>query len=341
MIFSCTSTESVGCTFLDWSIHFITGQSRFYNIKQGWQPLSNNPVTVTNAHGHNKNHPSGFERTKYAINQLLPLHQDKLTSIYSFPLHLDAVANNLKISIEEISQPHNQKSISQYRTADYNQLLSYIATQSQVIFVSSGDNLNFYHQIVRSIDRMPLSAAPAESSAEIQDELDRSFFGDSIASWNNQNLTDIWDIRERKALQSNLTKSNFGVGELQVDFSFPHYWMDCVNWWFDGIVMIQEIVAWLKLKVDSDRFQEWIPIYYSWQKIQAKNLRFQWQYKHIIDCIINNWSYPIDLTFDEEIFIQHCLIYQHNLNLKTWQLIKFPNNTQELHKLLEPNIHTV
>jgi hypothetical protein len=68
-------------------------------------------------------------------------------------------------------------------------------------------------------------------------------------------------------------------------------------------------------------------------------LQFEYNYKHIVESIVNNWSYPIDLTFDQEIVIQHCLIYHYGLNLKTWQLEKFPNNTQDLHKLLEPNIH--
>lgn len=341
MIFSCTSAKSVGCTFLDWSIHFITGQSSFYNIKQGWQPLSGNPVTITNAHGHNKNHPGGFEKTKYAINQLLQLPQDKLTSIYPHPLQLDTVASNLEITIKEIWLPSNQKSISKYRTTDYNQLLSYIATQSRVIFVGGDNDLNMYHQVLRSTDRMPLSDIPAKSTVEIRNELDCAFFSDSINSWSNQNLTDVWDLRERKALQSNLTSSGLGIGELHVEFSFPHYWMNCHSWWFDGINTIQDIIAWLELKIESNRFQEWIPIYHSWQKIQAKNLKFQWSYQHIVDCIVNNWSYPINLTFDEEVLIQHCLIYQHNLNLKTWQLEKFPDNTQKLHKLLEPNTHTV
>ena len=31
------------------------------------------------------------------------------------------------------------------------------------------------------------------------------------------------------------------------------------------------------------------------------------------------------------------IIYKHNLGLKTWQLEKFPANTQDLHTLLESN----
>jgi len=78
-----------------------------------------------------------------------------------------------------------------------------------------------------------------------------------------------------------------------------------------------------------------------WQKKQLDLLDFCYNQPHIVDAIVNNLYYEIDLTFDQEIIIQHCLIYQHGLNLKTWQLEKFPNNTQDLHKLLEPNIHSV
>lgn len=341
MIFCCTSNKAVGCTFLDWSIHFITGQTEFYNTKYGWEPLSNNPVTNINAHGHNKNHPSGFNKTKNTIDQLLQFPQNVLTSCYPQPLHMDMAADDLNIPINDLDQLHNQKSISQHRTNDYNQLLKYVSTESQVIFVNAGDNLNLYHRVLRSTSRMPLSPGPARSTAEMHDEVDFAFFKDSIKDWNNQGLTDIWDIRERRALQSNLINENHGTGEINVDFSFEHYWIDCRSWWFDGVDTIQDIIAWLNLKIDTDRFQLWIPIYHAWQKMQAKHLKFQFNCQHIVDSIVNNWSYPIDLTFDEEVVIQHCLIYQHNLNLKTWQLTKFPNNTQHLHKLLEPNIHAV
>ena len=48
----------------------------------------------------------------------------------------------------------------------------------------------------------------------------------------------------------------------------------------------------------------------------------------VFDAIVHNWYYEIDnLTFEQEVIIQHCLIYQHGLNLKTRQLEKFPSNT--------------
>ena len=56
----------------------------------------------------------------------------------------------------------------------------------------------------------------------------------------------------------------------------------------------------------------------------------------------NDYDYALPrLTLKQESIIQHCLIYWHNLNLKTWGLTHFPNNARLLHQLLEPNIHTV
>ena len=46
-----------------------------------------------------------------------------------------------------------------------------------------------------------------------------------------------------------------------------------------------------------------------------------------------------NLDIVRESTIQHVLIYKHGLTLKSWGLEKFPNNTQDLHLLLEPNIY--
>jgi hypothetical protein len=48
-----------------------------------------------------------------------------------------------------------------------------------------------------------------------------------------------------------------------------------------------------------------------------------------------------NFEFYQEAIIQHIMIYKYGMNFKLWQLEKFPDNTQDLHKLLEPNIHKV
>jgi hypothetical protein len=256
-------------------------------------------------------------------------------SFYSSQLLFNNAAAALDISMDDLTVSNQQK-IAQYREQDYNQLLNFANDQqAKIVFVSLNDTLPMYLVNVRYLERMPFDNRPAESIADIQQSLDTVFFKDSLATWNDQHITNIWDVRERRALNTRL----FDRPSLKINFSFPHYWLDSQNLWYNSVEEIVKIMAWLDLEIDQSRFDKWTTVYRKWQKVQIAALQFQYNYRHIVDCTVNNWSYEINLTFEQEVVIQHLLIYQHNLNLKTWQLEKFPNNTKDLHQLLEPNIH--
>lgn len=76
--------------------------------------------------------------------------------------------------------------------------------------------------------------------------------------------------------------------------------------------------------------------------MQNDALKFYRSLSHIVECIVQGGYYELPaLSLEQEAIIQHCLIYQHNLNIKTWQLEKFPSNTIRLHQLLEPNSHSL
>lgn len=334
MIVCSTSVRSAGCTFLDWSVHFLTGQTDFYHTMRGWGPLSPNPIDRINAHGHKKNHPSGLAKTQQALLQCQQQH-NRLTSIYPHPIQNDDAAKDLSIDINTMTS-EQWKLVLDYQQVDYNQMLQMCHAHSvKIIVVSISDHLCMYANTVRSLDRMPFYNRSAESADSIHDSIDNIFFKDAIREWQNLGLHDIWDVRERRALKNNLLEWK----QQPVDLNFDHYWVDAQNLWYNGEREIPKIIQWLGLTMESDRFNLWVPICQEWQKMQLDTLQFQYNYQHIVDSVVNNWSYSIDLTFEQEVIIQHCLIYQHNLNLKTWQLTKFPNNTQEIHKLLEPNIH--
>ena len=113
--------------------------------------------------------------------------------------------------------------------------------------------------------------------------------------------------------------------------------------WLNGENKIPDILKFLKLNIDYEKYQQWIPIYKEWQKKQLKILNFCWNVEYICKSIINNYYLKIDtynMDLWQEAIIQHILIYKYNLNLKNWQLERFPDNTQDLHTLLEPNIHS-
>lgn len=335
-----TSWLSVGCTFLDWSIHFLSGQTDFFKVNlvtdhSDYIPLSLNPLDKTNAHGHKKNHPSGSLKSQSTIKHLQK--QPGLTSFYPFPLHLEQVAKHLGIDINTMTQQQWQ-SIRDYQVLDYNQLLREShASGAKIVVVAVDEQIPLYLLTTRSLDRMPFEPRAAKSSDDMKQQIDQVFFSDSTNTWHTLNLTNTWDQRERQALCSR----PFDTQKPKIALPFAHYWLHCQSWWYNGHEEITKIMSWLQLPVIPERSRAWLPIYRDWQQVQINAMQFQHNYKHIVDSVVNNWFYNIDLTFDQEVVIQHCLIYQHGLNLKTWQLEKFPSNTQDLHKLLEPNIHPV
>ena len=114
-VFCITSQKSIGCTFFDWSMYFLSGQENFYNVKkQQWIDIVPNPVQEINAHGHSKNHPSGSTVTNDYINQLLAKSQDCLYSVYPSMLNQYTIAAKLNIPIESVGLPENQLTINQF-----------------------------------------------------------------------------------------------------------------------------------------------------------------------------------------------------------------------------------
>ena len=96
----------------------------------------------------------------------------------------------------------------------------------------------------------------------------------------------------------------------------------------------------LAIPLQWDRWDHWQTVYQNWQQINYRCVKFQYELDHIVEAIVNNWSYPLlELSFLQEVMIQHELLYKHGLNIKNWQLERFPDNTQKLHQLLEINHH--
>jgi hypothetical protein len=331
-----TSYQSIGCTFLDWSIQYLSGQTQMLNKKLGWIDVSSDPLNSTNAHGHIKNHPDGLVKSQSCAKYLLE-HADFAT-MYPHPLYVSTAAGKLGKDILNMNQSDWQQ-ITEYCHTDYNQMLSSLSAQgAKIIFVRMNKNMPLYHlPSLRAVGKMKQNGHTPTSIEDIRNINDLLFFKDSVETWNNLDLTDIWDIRERTALNIR----PFESVDDSIDSSIEHYCMDSSDWWLNGHEKILDIMSWANVVVQQNRFDHWLSVYHHWKSIQLKLLDFQFNYHHIIECILNNKECFIDLTFDQEVVIQHCLIYHHNLNLKTWQLSKFPNNTQDLHKLLEPNIHPV
>lgn len=339
-----TSPLSVGCSFVDWSMHFLAGESTYYSVtEKQWVNLASpeSLFTVINAHGHKKNHSHGRQENIEFINQFRRLKNARLCSNYPVIQHIDVVANELKLDCQSLTQPEIWQSIQQYQKEDYLNIFNdSIDSGAKVVYISCQTDpaTTLYFSEPRAFDRFLTQNKSPTSIADMNAEFQQLFFSQSTSTWNELNLTDIWDVRERMALD--LRPFATPVHEI-TDFTKNHLWINCVDLWYRGPMVIKKIMTYIDLPIDHSRYSHWTKVYAHWQQMQLDKLEFSFNINHIIDCIINNWHYELGtLSLTQEAIIQHLLIYKHNLNLKTWQLEKFPSNTKDLHLLLEPNIHS-
>lgn len=331
-----TSYKSVGCTFLDWSVHYLCGADSFFNLQEDdWVTLSPNPITKNNAHGHKKNHPGGYNKTKSCIERLRKLPTDQFCSLYPSVMPFKPALEHTGININELHNTATFKHLTDFIVNDYNKIFDLCHEQKiKVVFVGTDDRVKLYHQSNRNLDRSQFTFEPVNSEQEISNEFQQIFFKESLKQW--KELSNIWDTRERMALDMRPLDES-----ATINLQHPHLYINCIELWTRTEEVVKRVLDYLDLDLNESRFIQWLPICQAWQKQQYSILEFVYNQPHIVDAIVNNWHYDINLTFEQEAIIQHFLIYQHNLNLKTWELIKFPSNTKDLHKLLEPNIHRV
>lgn len=337
-----TSIKAVGCTFVDWSLHFLSNQSNSYNAEEkSVVPLTNMPLTSINAHGHRKNHPSGLLHTIQCIQSFRNQTQTDFCSMYPWPLEVPQAMEDLGIVANQLPDRTVWKEIEQYMANDYQALLNYCFTNEvNTVYIDPDPTLNLYFMAVRSLDRLLLTRSPARDESEVLDTFQTTFFHHSINHWSSQGLTNIWDVRERQALS--MKPFDRPEDRFQLKLYHPHLWINSAELWNHGEDTIRRIMDYFDLPINQDRWNQWLPVHQQWHTKQQQNLKFAYQFNHIIDAIVNGYYYKLEkLSFLQEVVIQHALIYWHNLNLKTWQLTQFPSNTQDLHKLLEPNIHPI
>lgn len=306
-----------GGTFLTWSVYYLRGDDSYFLAEESKEiRLTDNPLTSTNAHNFIPNHPNR------GIDQ-------GLKKLYS-------IVNELANS-NEVVYLHNFAS-----DGDTKAGAKYLSTKADKLILLTSKQYPLYHR--RYIPRSGRGwISPTEFTSDpdvIYKHFVDTFFADSHQVFQDAKLTDVWDQREFIALNFNPYSRSYI--EDYFDRSINHCVIDFAEI-CNQDTCILSIFDYLNLEINKDRYASWKQIYQQWQKLHYQRMRFVMYFKTIIDYIVN--GYTLDLTrfnldIMQEATIQHELIHTHNLNIKTWQLEKF-NNTKQLHKLLEPNIHPV
>ena len=178
-----------------------------------------------------------------------------------------------------------------------------------------------------------------ETQQEVVDNYNQVFFPDS----GNKFGDEIWDQREHCAICfRHMDPLLCPKATDLLDHYRPHLYYTTDDVWNGLDRCLEEICHVWNLEIDHDRWHEWQKIYQQWRLVHDPY--FARHLTRIVDAVVNNKYLSLRrfrMNFFMETILLHELIYKHNLNLKSWQLEKFPDNTQDLHKLLEPNLHAL
>ncbi len=358
----------IGPTFLEWSIYFLSGQDVYCHQKLGVLPVTNNPLQSAataykndpitfasqfkyfnnlniNAHNHNKNVCFGLDQLNTWIDYL-----DQQSSTDNIIWHQmlsygPDLAKKFNLPVDEY---HKKEVTDQHKTLLFQDFTDSVnlclEKKYKVIHLSADPRIEFY--FINS--RRPHEGPMYQSDSNIkttQDSINdnrKTFLSTAdSAAWSTESMP-VWDLREFLALNLRPYDTPMCSPRLTFDKTQSHYHLNCLEFWLNGDQELEKIMKFLELPLISDRYKQWKTIYQEWQKIQFRFLSFNNQAHDIVNAIVNNWHYEFEeLTFAEEVTIQHLLLYKNGLNIKNWELVKFPTTARDLHLLLVPSEHNL
>jgi hypothetical protein len=325
--------HNTGGHFVDWSIYWLSGQNKYFN-RQAVVPLMSSGLDAKNFHFHRSLVCNGFDDLQKKIDVASQLSLPVI-NIYIGQFTL---AKMIKQMFNVLFEQATESQVKQSQQEIYNdtqkmiQWIQQSPYQLAVFDFNKDDLLNiFYNNRCPSDFR---NGQSLDSEKELWDLYIDTFFNEGKNNFDKE----IWDLRELLSLTVPLTQKIDYYNML--DRSVPHLYYNTDDLWNDFLQVAPELLNFFNLEIDPVRLAEWKPIYNDWRL--RHNQSFSRHFDRIIKAIVANDYMDLsrfNLNFYMEVLIQRELINRYNLNFKTWQLDKFPLNTQDLHKLLEPNIH--
>jgi|APSaa5957512535_1039671.scaffolds.fasta_scaffold104298_2 hypothetical protein len=301
-IYTIVTDPGVGGTFLAWTLEYLLGHDHMFNVAKNKKvKLIDNPINANlNAHAFNANQCDAIDVPEY-IDILLTRAED-FNVLY---FHGDGIASSL---------PHYDIAMDIITEL----AMPSIAVQVPKSFMLYSNSLNERHTGVEDVDYIP------------------TYFPQDMALWTDMGLTEVYDIREFLALNSQPFRNPNTMIDIKDAFRLV-----APDLWTNLDTSIPYIMDYLSQSIYTARFEKWINVYSQWKGVHKKRIEWCLYFDEIITAILNGYNMDLgrfDLDLHQEATIQHELIGKHNLNLKTFELYKF-ENTKQLHNLLEPNIH--
>jgi hypothetical protein len=309
MIVGILGPGGCGGTFLDWSLHYLHGDNTYWvvpcdhrNRSIHYQPqlIKTTSNPLKGITAHNHQRAHPNNQSlNYVIDAYKLLPKDQLYTFY----YVDSMLPT------QTSTTHNK----------------IIESHTDLSFIT----YNFSESDIDKIFCLQFEKIPGVDNKLI-----------SQLSTHDGNILElpVWDRRELLSLYYPKAIQGQTVNEIiyehannfQLDFEIVLNSLD---------LTIKDILDFLKIKIDTSRWESWCNTYSLWK--QGNAVGFYQDIDKIINCIIDNIALdltPYNMTFAKEVVIASKLLYTHNKSLKAYNIDKIPSNTQSWHDILEENV---
>ena len=327
--------HNIGGHFIDWSLYYLTGKTKIWVKGRVIDLLDAASPNGSNFHQHESNVVDGFADCQQVIRDI---EQSSIptVNVYLTALKLHKILDQqFGVNVETATTEQIEKSL-EYSNADTQQMIKWLQTNGHTVAFfdyKEQDYLSVFYNNRAVLDHYN---NPLSNDKELWDIYTDTFFNQSRQNFDQS----VWDERERLAL---IVRPEKGIDCISmIDWCLPHLYYNSDDVWNDLLNVVREMASHFHLTVCEDRIETWKSVYNIWRS--RHDPYFARHFDRIVQAIVDGEYLSLtrfSLNFYKEVLIQRELIVKHNLNLKTWQLDKFPNNTLELHKLLESNIHTL
>ncbi len=310
MIVVFTAGDEIGCTFLNWSFHWLSGDNYSWGHKvKSWVKLPENPLTEHNAHLFQKNYCESLNEWREAINEFLSFDINKKDFVFFGGgwggYHVSKVNFVLekKIKVIFLGCDHSRYKILERTKDSVNHPID-----------------KRYKKLIENIKKR-YSTVPKLSFLISTPSKTRDFLSLSMKY-----------LVVPSELQM-VEKENFNS-----DKNF--FFVNLRDLLIDGENCLKKMFKFLDREIDQKRLSQWLPVHDQWKKMLLPSLEFYDDLPVILSSIVNGVSFSLKkykLDIFAEAIIQHELMKQYHDRLLVSQMDRFPDNTKNLTSYLKRN----
>lgn len=321
MIVAFASFNSLGATFMDWSLHWLSGKEKFWNYKKNWIDLVDNPLTNVHAHLHLKNHLGADDEINnfiFLANQIQNLDKGTLLSLYP---SVGGELDKNKLYPAEVLKNYDEKVKKLYKTLYENKIKIFFIKQTKIY---------------------PFFTERKDKSVDYKNDLIKNTIEKLWIKKDNVKFKTLKKFREYShfLIPKIITKTEETSPILYEEIKpFCSLTFTDDEWFFKSFETMQKIFSNLKINMVQTRIPHWNEIRKKWLDILKQNMiNFYERDSHlIVDAIYQNNR--IDLTkFNLDLFKQIFLMYLLFEKYKCRLVLPsddFPLDTQTLHQFLK------